>query len=313
MQELLLAGLLMTSTLVPLPIRRPTPIPAAQSTPFEIMLKEIRSAKLSGDWKEPGWQYQTIEAELDRVIAQIRLIKGDDLVALPVRFKDVSPGGHMGKNGVKELYVGAEDELRSMKKSIILAHGSVSITSAEDCVIIARGGVKIGMGGRNVIIAGQCVHVEHDGSLGKGSLILSNDWLGVSTSIDGGIYSSPEMDLGSVGATTIINPRKIAIKSKRRPVVATDGDLYLFPPPSNPLEKLLTINSIEFKGHWTQDRATFTDSDGKRFDIEIGGYFADKGRPRPGLAGWGVNMITSEFVIVSNGTQDVCFPKSRSR
>ena len=311
--------LLMTSFLVPVP-NRPAPIPPVPVaiTPFDFMMKEIQSAKVSGDWKLARWQPKALQRELTSIVEQIRKITKDDSVALPIRFEDVKPKGELPGNGFNELAVGADFDLRSTFKSIILADGSVKIGFAEDCVIIARGGVYVAHGGGNVIIAGQAVHVSHDGNkvragADKGSLILANVWLDVSHSNNGGIFSAPDLGIGFANATTIVNPQRVSISHKKQYAEHTEKNFRVFPSASNPLQKALTIDSLQYKDDWAQSRATFTDAEGKRLVVGIGNDFAVNGRSRPELAGWRVTMISSGFVIVSNGTQDVCFPKSGSR
>jgi hypothetical protein len=311
---------LAASVLVLVPIRPAPPIPLVPiaNTPFDIMMKEIQSARISGDWKQARWQPKTLQRELANIVEQVQKTTEDDSVALPIRFEDVKPKGEMPGIGMNELVVGADLDLRSTFKSIILSDGSVKIGFAENCVIIARGGVYIAHGCGNVIIAGQAVHVSHDGNhgragAGKGSLILANVWLDVSHSNNGGIFAAPDLDISFANATTIVNPQGIAISHKKQYAEHTERNFRVFSSPSNRLEKSLTITSIEYKDDWTKSRATFTDANGGQLVVGIGNDFTGNGRARPELAGWRVTMISQHFVIVSDGAQDVGFPKSRSR
>lgn len=310
----MLPVLVTTFVLVTLPDRMP-PVPdkPVAITPFEKMIKEIQTTRISGAWKQAGWQSQPLQQELNSVVDQIRKITQDNSLALPVRFADVKPNGGMPRNGRNELVVGTDFDVGSMNNSIILADGNVKIGFAMNCVIVARGAVYVAHGQGNVILAGQAVHVSHDGNGGetKGSLILANVWLDVSHSNNGGIFSAPELDISFANATTIINPQKMSISHKKTYAEVTDKNLRIFPSASNPLKDALTLNGLQYKDDWGQSRATFTDSDGRQFVVGIGNDFSVNGRPRPELAGWRVTMISSAFVIVSNGSRDACFARSR--
>ena len=315
----MLPVLMATAAFVPVPDKKPlVPDKVVATTPFETMMKEIHSTRINGDWKQAGWQSQPLQRELTSVVDQIRKMTNDNSVTLPVRFGDVKPNGGMPTRGVSELIVGTDVDVVSMNKSIILADGNVRISFAVNCVIVARGAVTVSGGHGNVILAGQAVHVSHDGKAGpdrqsKGSLILANVWLDVSHSSNGGMFSAPDLDIGFANATTIINPQRLSISHKKKYAEVTDKNLRVFPPASNPLKNALKLNGLQYKDDWNLSRATFTDADGQQLVVGIGSDFSVNGRPRPELAVWRVTMISSEFVILSNGTREVCFPKSRAR
>jgi hypothetical protein len=320
MVSLAILPVLMLTSVFALERHRSSTLPPGKDdagAPFDIMIKEIRSSHASGAWKKEGWQPAFLQRELSNIVDQIKKTTRNDSVALPVRFADVKVTDRR-PGGAKELVVGKNLDLAFMNQSIILADGNAKISFAENCVIVARGAVYVAHGQGNVILAGQAIHVSHDGNPGrtgdaKGSLILANIWLDVSHSNHGGIFSSLNLDIGFANATTIINPKKISISHKKKYAEFTDNQLRVFPVVSNPLAKELTLNSIEYKDNWAQSRAIFTDAGGRRLVVGIGNDFAVEGKARPELADWRVTMISSHFVIVSNGNEDACFSKSRSQ
>lgn len=296
---------------------------------FDAILARVRAAAESGEAAKPGWSDAALEKSIDALIDEVRQATKRDDVKSPVSFAEVKPGVPVvGGRTSGILLVTTECRLPFVEKSILLVDGNAQISSATDCLIVARGAVQIAHGQGNVVLAGQWINVSHDGGrrrdgAGVGaSALLSGGGIDVAHA-NGTTMSAPRsVDVSHASGVTFLNcpdpdvQRHLArVMPRQEPNAAAAAHGLKFLPRArpNPIEGRLKITQVVSRDDKKQDLVTY-EHDGAELVLRPGAEPKDAaGQPLPGLEGWKLSFIEEDFALFTRGRDDAGFHVPRKR
>lgn len=289
-------------------------------------------------WKQGRFQDEAIEKWLDKVVGSVaKAAEFPDLV-LPVRLSEVqstaAPAAPPGQNPVaialagrqvqSRLVIGRDVDFKdtSLKNSIILADGSVTVLRAEGCVIVARGVVTIQMASSNcVIVSGVFVDLgQYDGMPGNatnGSLVVSRGWAEGRTGY-GTIVAAPEgISFGRTDSAIFLNapvpagpalPGGINI-GRDKASRSVNVDLPVEALPNHPFAGRITMLGVSHGPHHVagilgRDQRVFGPRgivfgyEGRTHVAEVGEAIVDEeGNAIESLRDWRLSCVNSKFAI----------------
>ena len=289
------------------------------------MRRTVNSTTGDGSgWKRTGLPHSRLTQGIDAVLEKIRKATGDPTVSLPVRFGGVPLWSKQRPNYgrrlddlVRGLYVwtvpfeggpvapigpGLRRETRATG-AIVLVHGDVVLSQADDCLIVATGDVRVTWTSRSAIFAGRLIEIRDDTE----SLLVASSQIRVEHSHDEpghprhrpAIYAAPAyVSTGPEGAGVIvINAARQAGSLGPGGRVINRPDLDLGDEIRNrPVKINLDIVRAYEQFIFVQVRGV----PGSVKVRESEPLVDSLGRPLPGLEGWNVQAIERDFTIISN-------------
>jgi len=211
------------------------------------------------------------------------------------------------------LFVGhGSFELRHGRRSIILVDGNVSLTSAHDCLIIARGAVNVSYGSGNVILAGQYLDVSHEVDHDRNpvrpnaasSLLMSGGDLRVSHGRRSVLVAGGPLELMHGTDCILLNRGSDQIDVRHG--IAVPAARLSFVPTARPNPLLGKVKIVQSTNG--SPRFAVMDYNGVELVLRLGGEIKDNaGKPIPEFAGWKLAVIDIVLVVFSNGKEDACF------
>jgi hypothetical protein len=292
-------------------------------TEFEQVIGRIRKAAASGEWKKPDWKDAQLEDALDKLVEAAKATSGKQALKLPVKFQDVSATAVLGparmQGGLLQVAQG-NVEVAFANKSVFLVDGSIRISHAADCIVIARGIAEIGHGNRNLIIAGQHANISGDGMDGRrgraggvappladGSLIVSGGTIHLSHA-QGSICSAPKLiDISHAGEVAFLASPEVQMSHQ---VGCSEHKDFVTPFPLPAVGSLpasvLAVKQIVAPDDRTKQLLAVERS-GVEYVLRPGAKLVDeKGQAIDGWANWSVGFITRNVALFTDGQEDLC-------
>jgi hypothetical protein len=196
------AGPVARPILAPAPAPAPPPIQVPVTPPVNPgtrpvvglarVMDGVRSSAASSDWFRAGQPDSDLVLGVQAILDEVKEAAGEDRDRMPVQFDEVKatqflPVGRNGESRIAEgmLHVTTSPmladgrrgpavlEVARAERSILVAHGDILISSANDCLIVATGAVRVNQSKRCAIIAGRIAEASND----EGSLIVSGSKL----------------------------------------------------------------------------------------------------------------------------------------
>jgi hypothetical protein len=291
---------------------------------WQTVLDLVKQHAASDAWQEPGFEDELLEAAMGKLVDQVNAAAKEERVKFTPRFARCRP--QRNKDGsVKPreldgddlLFVGHDSfDLRRGTRSIILVDGNVSMTSAYDCLIIARGAVNIAYGSGNVILAGQYLDIAHDGDRdrpqggglertpGPANLLMSGGDLRVSHALRSVLVAGGPLELMHGSDCILLNRGSDQIEA-RHGVAVPEAKLSFVPKARpNPLQGKVKITQASNGS----SRFAVMDYNGVELVLRLGDEIKDnRGKPIPDFAGWKLEVIDNVLAVFSNGKEDACF------
>jgi hypothetical protein len=317
-------------------LRAEIPRAGASQDTLQNVLDRIHTHAGNELWKKGDFQDEAIEKWLDKLTDNVAKAAEFPELTLPVRLKDVRPkevppaGAAPARSQIESgLFVGRDIDLKdaSLKRSIILADGSVNVSRIDACVIVARGVITVQMSSANSVIVGG-VYIKlgrYDGvpnSTANGSLIVSRGWAdtdntygtliaapeGISSGrLHSAIFLNARVPAGGLAAVGIAGANNARQSGSRSVKVA---DLPLEPLPVHPLAARLELGGIVHASRPAQllpgrDQQVFGPT-GLVFGFEERTHVAEVGQPivdEAGeavthLRGWRLANVNSRFAVL---------------
>lgn len=298
--------------------------PKAEAIPFDALVARIRKAEESQDWRKAGWNDETIEASLHKLVASLKLATGKEFLKLPVEFKDVSADRDERfaafEGGLLRVFKGSAS-VSHARKSIFLVDGSIQISHASDSIVIARGAVDIGHGNRNLIIAGNHAEIAHDGNdafrdglrpdavgvvAKHGSIIVCGGSVEISHA-QGTVCDAPShLRISHATQVSFLNSPNRAISHEHESThcKATSLPIVIPAPRALPAEifKITQIVAADDRAK----RLVTIERNGIEYVLRPGAKLVDEtGKPVPKWEDWSVGFITRHAVLFTDGKRDV--------
>src|SRR5215213_9135526 len=97
---------------------------------LQSVLDRIHDHATNDAWKQPGFQDEAVEKWLDKIVGSVAKAAEFPELTLPVRFSEMKAAAPaVGRQILSALVIGRDLDFKdaSLKKSIILADGSVTV------------------------------------------------------------------------------------------------------------------------------------------------------------------------------------------
>jgi hypothetical protein len=288
---------------------------------WETILDLVKQHAASDAWQEPGFDDELLEAAIRKLVDEVNVAAKQERVKLTPRFALCRPKRDRDTpqsnwQGDESLFVGhGSFELQSGRRSIILVDGNVSMTSAYDCLIIARGAVNISYGSGNVILAGQYLQISHEVDHkanpvrpdGPGSLLMSGGDLRVSHARRSVLVAGGPLEL--IHGTDCILLNRAVDQIDAGHGIAVPNAKLSFVPTARPNPLLGKVRIIQAAGGMSSQRIfAVMDYNGVELVLRLGAEIKDSsGKPIAEFAGWKLEVIDNVLTVFSNGKEDACF------
>jgi hypothetical protein len=276
---------------------------------FDAILESVHRA--AEQWRKPDWKDPLLETAVIRLVEQVREGTGRANVRLPAAFDQVErrDGRDLGTFAEGGFYALTGGSITRVNRSILLIDGSLRISFAEDCLIIARGAVEISHGRRNVVLAGQYIRCGFDGDprTGGGSLLMSGSALHVSH-CNGSVCFAPHMRISHATETVFLNSPKMDV-SHEQGCSVMNAKLPAAPREKpNPLAGKLKIRQIVKPDDSNEGAMVILQTNGVELVLRPGAAISDnQGKPIPELAGWTLSVVADGLALFTKGREDACF------
>jgi hypothetical protein len=280
---------------------------------LEAMLSRIRDHVAKGDWQNDDFSDKTLEAWLDKLIADLAAATGDKELALPVRFADVKPAA-AGDRPKKGLLFTKGGDLNHVQNSIIFCDGDIKVSFAFNSVIVARGTVYTAHAHECVVISGSFVHVSHcdsgrraaaaaGGVAPRRSIILSRGMADVSHANSCILYAPLGIEVGHADGCSFIN--RAAPDGRGIPGRAANVRVDMPIPPLEAIKLHAMGKQVDFLGVLDSDKGAVIRFDGKRYVLEPDAEIVDEsGKQVEKLAGWKLAFVNSGVLVLRRGESD---------
>jgi len=279
------------------------------------ILDRVRLAAKTDDWQRQGWRDLALEELLNELIARVGQVSKSPDLKLPTAFDEVRANTDPGAFALKEgrgLRIMRSGSIPFMKKSIVLVDGSISVSNAEECVIVATVAAEVSHSKRNVVIAGHFVEISHDGTQGgdassQGSLLVSGSVGSISFSYGTLCLAPDRLVIAHADKTVSINSGSVEI-SHRQNTRDMRSEEIDFGQASrrNPLDGKIEITQ-SIGGSF--GAVLFRTSDGSgEYVARLGAPLrGPKGEPLQELEGWNVSFLTHSYALFTKDAQSAGF------
>jgi hypothetical protein len=303
---------------------------------FDEVLDEIRRAVESGDWKTAGWKPHITVSYLDYLLKEVKQTTKKENLKLPITFDQVKPAAdQQGIAGqASGLYVVKDGQFSILRQSIVLADGSVDISMAEGCIIIARGAVTMSTSQKNIVLAGQFAGINYDRStnnVARAALPVAIDARVQPGGVAPAAPAAPQpaetvsllMSAGILDVSTAYGP--ICCGLERLVVSYADAStVFLNSPqrefnssnkvevldaPQVPFQRRQVKNPLEGKVNITQivsgtSGMVVFQRGGMEYVLRPGSAIFDEGgKVVPGLENWTLGFLGRNYALFANGRQ----------
>jgi len=304
---------------------------APEKGTLQAVLDRIHNHAAGDAWRKEGWRDDAIESYLDKLVASIAVATENKDLKLPVRLADVKPpvpGQRIPFQQVGQLLIGTDLKVKSLRRSIILADGSVELQGIpEECVIVARHAI---VGQTNirkcVLVAGVHFFSQFDGepdNAASGSIIVTRGRAEMTASWGSLIASGDGIRLDMCQNTTFLNSGiqgrdQGGSRSVRVP------DLTLQPPPLHPIVAKVEVMGVvsipppppapgpggfpapvSRSGRNLHPTGIVFRFGERRRVANVGEPIVDDlGNEVPELKGWQLGFVTDSIAIFRNGESD---------
>ncbi|HUE69585.1 MAG TPA: hypothetical protein VMP01_01750 [Pirellulaceae bacterium] len=256
--------------------------------------------------QKEGWDKQTLQSQLERLIETLAAETGKKDLKLPVRFADLgqAPMGPFARGTlIKERRV----KTSMVEGSIVLADSIAEVSMLRNSIVIAPVAAIIGSCENSLVVAGQLVNVSSP----RGSVILCNSRLEGSFVRDS-ILAGPEgVQVSHAEGSTFVNsaipmrPGGLPPGRAENKSVEAQGIVFGAKAPQSPLEGKLTITLATQQG---EALALFKLPDGTgefvaRYEQEIK---TPQGQPIESLQGWKLIYAGNRLAVFANGEEIAC-------
>lgn len=308
----------------------PSRLAAADSEPrlrfdpnsLEAMLPRIRDHVASDDWKKDGFSDKTLEAWLDKLIADLAKATEDKDLALPVRFADVKPAAGAARPQKALLFAKGGEDFNHVQNSIIFCDGNIKVPFAFNSVIVARGAVYVAHAQECVIISGSFVHVSHCDNgrraaaagemMPRRSIILSRGMADISHATSCVLFAPLGIEVSHANGCLFIN--HAAPDARVIPGRQPNIRVIMPIPPLESIQLHPLGKQVDFLGVLDSDKGAVMRFDGKRYVTEQDAEIVDEsGKPVEKLAGWKQAFVNSDVLVLSRGSFDTAIVSRRKR
>jgi len=294
---------------------------AGPASEFEKMVARIRAAAATDEWKKAGWKDESIEAACHQIVSSSKTITGDQSLSLPLEFKEI--GSPMAAGGPRlpahRLHVSNKNaDVDFAAKSIFLIDGSISIAHASDCIVIARGVVDISHANHCLVVAGHHINLGFDGhggfafNNGNGqtpaacSILLSGGSIAIAHA-EGTVCCAP-------GHVEFSHANKVRFISSGHREISHQQQCQFFDQAARPLvipaprpvpAELFSVRQVVAPDDKTRQLVS-VERKGMEYGLRPGHKIVDeKGEPIPPWTDWKVGFISENFVLFTDGQDDV--------
>ena len=319
----------------------PAVVEKAPEVSLPDVLARVRTIAAGDDWRKEGWTDAVVEGWLASVVATVREAGHGQDLREPVKFAELKQ-----RAAPEDLQIAAGPRVEvvdprpatlvvspkgvqstHVSGAVMLVDGDVQVGFANDCTIFATGSVYVAHGSGNVIVAGQFIHVSHDGSdrsqvamrrqmvaragqagrpvppdAGRGrplpaaSLLLTSGTLDFSHAGGAVCGAAAMVEGGFAWECVFLNSESVKVSHDNGGAVVKADKVALGPPPKqHPLAADLRLHSAHGDRtviFWHKDRRYVAEQK-QPINNEAGEPVAD-------LEGWVLTMAGNDFAVLGN-------------